>query len=154
MLQKGIPLIKNTTSQKWHPTWMASYNYIIGFLKYCQFSTLLIESTPTIRHIQESNKNITLEWKKLDFKNQWPWVWIIQQISEFPFKNHLAQSLANITFRHFFVRCVIFLKHHFLWVLYLSISGGVFLMCHFCKVSLLSNGIKGCHFCWVYLMVV
>ena len=27
-------------------------------------------------------------------------------------------------------------------------------MCHFCKVPLFSNGIKGCNFCWVYLMVV
>ena len=35
-----------------------------------------------------------------------------------------------------------------------SISGGVFVMCHFCKVPLFSNGIKGCDFCWVYLMVV
>ena len=40
------------------------------------------------------------------------------------------------------------------WVSYLSISGGAFFMCHFCKVPLFSNGIKGCHFCWVYPMVV
>ena len=34
-------------------------------------------------------------------------------------------------------------RHHFLWVLsYLSILGGVFVKCHFCKVPLFSNGIK------------
>ena len=27
-------------------------------------------------------------------------------------------------------------------------------MYHFCKAPLFSNDIKGCHFCWVYLMVV
>ena len=38
------------------------------------------------------------------------------------------------------------LRHHVFWVL--------FVICYFCKVSLFSNDIKGCHFCWVYLMVV
>ena len=61
--KKGTPLIKNAASQKLHPTWMASHKYL----------------PPTIRHPQESNKNITLEWEKLDFKIQWPWIWIIQQ---------------------------------------------------------------------------
>ena len=47
-----------------------------------------------------------------------------------------------------------FCETPFLCVSYLSISGGVFVMCHFCKAPLFSNDIKGCHFCWVYLMVV
>ena len=46
--KKGFPLIKNTTSQKWHPTWMASHKYIIGFLKYYQHPAN--RTYPTIRH--------------------------------------------------------------------------------------------------------
>ena len=35
--KKDIPIIKNTTSQQWHQTSMASHKYIIiGFLKYYQ----------------------------------------------------------------------------------------------------------------------
>ena len=33
------------------------------------------------------------------------------------------------------------LRHQFLWVSYLSISGGVFVMCNFCEVQLFSIGI-------------
>ena len=64
-----------------------------------------------------------------------------------PFKKSF--SLWHATFKHFFARYAIFVRHHFLWVLYLSILGGVFVICHFCKVPLFSNGIKGCFFCWV-----
>ena len=50
-------------------------------------------------------------------------------------------------FGHFFARCAIFVRHHFL--LYLSILGGALVMWHFCKVPLFTYGIKGCSFCWV-----
>ena len=54
-----------------------------------------------------------------------------------------------MTFEHFFARCAIFIRDHFLWLSYLSILSGVFVMCHFCIVPLFSNGIKGYFFCWV-----
>ena len=72
------------------------------------------------------------------------------------FKNSLLKitllSPRQITFGHFLARCAIFVRHHFMWVSYLSISGGVFVMCHFCEVSLFSNSIKGCFFCWMSLL--
>ena len=105
--------------------------------------------TPTIRHRRVkgislwSGKNSTLKSHDHEFE------------SYNKFKNSLTQlSTWQITFGHFFARCATFVRHHFLWMLYLPISGGVFLMCHFWKVPLFSNGIKGRHFCWVYLMVV
>ena len=67
------------------------------------------------------------------------------------------QSGKNSTLKfhdHKFPQGVPFLRHHFFGLPYLSISSGVFFMCHFCKVALFSNHIKECHFCWVYLMVV
>ena len=36
---------------------------------------------------------------------------------------------------------------------FLSILGEVFVMSHCCKVPLFSNGIKGCHFCWVQFLL-
>ena len=36
--------------------------------------------------------------------------------------------------------CAIFVRHHILWVLYLFILVGVFVVCHFCKDPLFSNG--------------
>ena len=75
--------------------------------------------------------------------------------SRIPFKNHIFQPLAINLRAFFFASCVIFLRNHFLWVSYLSISGGVFIMNHFCKVPLFSNSIKGYLFCWVpFLLVV
>ena len=54
--------------------------------------------------------------------------WIIQQIQEFHCENQSAQSLANrVIFAHFFASYAIFVRHHFFWVSYLSILGGVFL---------------------------
>ena len=58
-----------------------------------------------------------------------------------------------MTFGYFFASCTIFVRHHFLWASYLSVLGGVFVMCHFCQVTLFSNGIKGCFFCWVLLLM-
>ena len=53
---------------------------------------------------------------------------------------------------HNFVRKVCnFCKAPFFGLTYLSISSGVFVMCHFCKVELFSNGIKWCLFCLVDL---
>ena len=69
------------------------------------------------------------------------------------FKNSLLKitqfSPWQIISGYFFARSAIFGRHHFLWVSYLSISGGVFVMCHFCKVPLFSNRISVCLFCWV-----
>ena len=71
------------------------------------------------------------------------------------FKNSFLKifqlSSWQINFGHFVARCAIFVRHYFLWVLCLSISGGIFVMLHFCKVSLFSNGIKGwlSAQCWV-----
>ena len=135
----------NDISQKWHftTTLLASWSTT---------STLLIEPTLTIRHRRVigisfwSGKNSTL--KSDDHKSE----------SYNKFKSFLLKitqlSPWQITSGYFFPRCAIFVRHHFLWVSYFSISGGVFVMCQFCKVPLFSNDIKGCHFCWVYLMVV
>ena len=71
------------------------------------------------------------------------------------FKNSLFKitllSPWKITFGHFFsTGSAIFVRHHFLWVFsYLFILGRVFFICYFCKVSLFSNGTKGCLFCEV-----
>ena len=114
---------------------------------------------PTIRHRRV--KVMILEQKKLDFKSYEP-------ESYNRFRNSLLNSLGlwQITFPNFFTRCislesaifggVIFARCNFLWVPYLSISGGIFLLCYFCcvmryfcKVPLFSNDIMGCLFCWV-----
>ena len=59
------------------------------------------------------------------------------------FKIHSAQPLANKWLLGiFFAKCAIAVRHYFLWVLYLSILGGVFVMCHFCKVPLFTNALK------------
>ena len=74
--------------------------------------------------------------------------------------NKLKNSFLKITqlspwqiTEHFFARCVIFLRHHFLWASCLCTSGGVYIMCHFYKVPLFSNSIKGCLFCWVSFLL-
>ena len=54
-----------------------------------------------------------------------------------------------MTFGHFMARCAVFVRRNFLWVLYLPILGGVFVMCQFCKVPLFSNVIKQWFFCSV-----
>ena len=46
-----------------------------------------------------------------------------------------------------------FCKHHFLWVSYSSVSRGIFVMYHFCKVPLFSNSIKVSLFCWVSFLL-
>ena len=83
--------------------------------------------------------------------NQFSWFAVL--IQAFQLRLRLS-PFWQITSGHFFARCAIFARHHFLCVSYLSISGVVFVLCHFRKVPLFSNGIKGCHFCWVYGMVV
>ena len=120
---------------------------------HCWFSevatTNTLESIPKIKHRRIkgislwSEKNSTL--KSHDHESE----------SYNNFKNFLTQvSPWQTTFGYFFAICAIFVRHHFLWVSYLSISGEEFAMCHFCKLQLFSNGIKGCHICWVYMMVV
>ena len=135
----------NGISQKWYLT-------ITLLAFWSTTNTLLIEPTPTIRHRKVigislwSGKNSTL--KSHDHESE-PYN---------KFKNFLLKitqlSHWQITSGYFFARCAIFVRHHFLWVSYLSISGVVFVMCHFCKVPLFSNAIKWSHFCWVDKMVV
>ena len=126
---------KNDISQNWHLK-----TCIVGFLKYYQHPAN--RTFPTIRHKLE----------KLDLKIPWPWA-----ESHYKLKNSLSKiiqlSPSQITFGQFFARRAIFARHHFLWVLYLSILGRVFVMYHFCKVPLFSNGTKECFFCWVLFLL-
>ena len=154
VLQKGF-----SSYQKYHLTKMApnikgtspSHNYIIGFLKHYQHPA---NRTPTNIHrrvigISLLSRKIAT-WKSHDHVSE----------SYNIFKNSLSKitqlSHWQISFViwAFFRKMFHFCEDHFLWVPYLSISGGVFVMRTFYKVPLFSNGIKGCHFCWVYLMVV
>ena len=130
MLQKGYSTYQNIASQKWQHTQMGLHKNDISKL------TLLVFWSATHDHECESY---------IKFKNS---LLKITQLSHW-----------QITFGHFFTRCVILVRHNFLWKPYLSISGGVFVMCHFYKMPLFSKSIKGCffsgcHFCWVYLMVL
>ena len=135
-LAKMAPNI-NGISQKWHFT-----TTLLDF--WSTINTLLTETTFTIRHRRVigislwKGKNSTL--KSHDHESE-PYN---------KFKNFLLKitqlSPWQIISRHFFTSCVIFVRHQFLWVSYLFLSGGLFFMCHFCKVALFSNGIKGCPF--------
>ena len=92
------------------------------------------------RHLKSgnpANTKIRHKLEKLDFKIPWARVWIIQKIEEFPFKIHSAQPLG------IFYNVYHSYKAPFFRVSYLFILGGVFAMCHFCKVSLFLNYIKG-----------
>ena len=126
------------------------HNYITGFLKYYQHPA---NRTYPNNQTLEINRNVTTEQKNSTLKSH-----DHESESRNKFKNSLLKitqrSPQQITFGHFFARCAVFVRHHFLPMPHLSIPGGVFVMCHLCKVSLFPNGIKGCHFCWVYLMVM
>ena len=149
--KKGTHLIKNITSQKWHPTYMGSHKnwYLTTTLLafWCTTNTLLIEPTPEFSHRRvieislQSRKNSTFKsyYHKSESYNK--------------FRNFILK-VTQLSPWHFFASCAIFVRHHFLWVSHLSISGRVFVMSHFYKVTIILNSIKGCHFCWVYLMVV
>ena len=126
--------------QKWHPTWMASNNYIIGFLKHYQFNNLLIKPTPTIRYRRVirislwSGKNLTLKSNYHESEQY-------NKFKNFLLKITQAQSLANITFGHFFARCAIFVRHHFcgyhmclFQVEYLPCA--IFVRCHYFQMTL------------------
>ena len=64
------------------------------------------------------------------------------------FKKSLSSALGRQSLG-IYSQGVQFCKAPFFVVPYLSILGGVFVMCHFCKVPLFSHGFKGCFFCWV-----
>ena len=115
---------------------------------------MLIEPTPTVRHRKVigislwSEKTLTL--RSHDHESE-SYIY-----DKFNCKNYSAQCLANrVTLGDFFARCAILVRHHFLWVSYLSISGVVFVRCHFCKVPLFSKqmALKGAIFveclCWL-----
>ena len=143
-LAKTAPNI-NDISQKRHLT-----TTLLAF--WSTTNTLLIEPTPTIRHrrvieiLLSSRKNSTLKSHDHDSESY-------NKVENF-LLTITQLSLLQITSGHSFARCTIFVRHYFLWVSCLSISSGLSVMCHFCKVPLFSNGIKGCHLCWVYLMIV
>ena len=134
-------------SQKWHLT---TY-FILTTVFQSTTNTLLIEPNPTIRH---RLVKVRLVWSG---KNS------ILNSHDHESLNKCKNSVLKITqfipwqiiFGHFFAKVAIFVKHHFFSVSYLSVSGGVFVTCHFCKVPLFSNGFKGCLFWWVsYLLGV
>ena len=56
------------------------------------------------------------------------------------FKKSLSSALGK--------RSALFVRFNFLWVLYLSILGGVFVVCQFWKKSSFSYGIIGGFFRW------
>ena len=100
----GTPLIKNTTSQKWHPTQMTSHKNRISQLHYRNYPRL--KTTPTIKHRRTkwisawSGKNSAL--KSHDHESE-----LYKKI-----KNSLTQfSRWQTTFSHYLVRCSI--KDHF-----------------------------------------
>ena len=111
--KKRTPLFKNTTLQKWHPTSMASHNYFIGYLKYYQFKTLLIEQTLPIRHRKEiripfwTGRNLILK-PNVHESESW------STFKNFLLKiTHLNPWKIAITFGHFFARCVFFVRCHY-----------------------------------------
>ena len=111
-------------------------------LTMCIATPMLIEPTPTVRHRKVigislwSGKTLTL--RSHDHESE---SYIYDKLKKFLLKiTYSAQCLANrVTFGHFFARCAILVRHHFLWVSYLSISGVVFVTCHFYKVPLFSK---------------
>ena len=138
--KKNTPLIRNITSQKgtqhkWHLAKMASHKNDISKV-----------ATQLIQKLDTNWKNLTLKshehgsesYKKL--KNS--------------LSTHSAQPLG------IFYNVYHSYKAPFFRVSHLFILGGVFAMCHFCKVSLFLNYIKGyifyagCRFCWVYMMAL
>ena len=133
LLLSKKPPRKNDTLHKWRLT-----TTLLAF--WSTTNTLLIEPTPTIRHRRVigislwGGKNLTLKSYYHDSE------------SYNKFKNFFLK-ITQLNPWHYFASCAIFVRHHFLWLSYLSISGRVFVMCHFYEVPLFSNGIKGCHFC-------
>ena len=104
--KRGIPLIKNTTSQNWHPTSMAPHKNDISqkwhltkitshknsiskltLLVFCStiIGFLLIEPTATIRH---KLKNLIL--KSHDHRPE-----SCNKFKKFPFKNHSASGIFS-----------------------------------------------------------
>ena len=108
---------------------------------------LLVFSSTTNTLLIKPTVQLDTNWKNLILKSH-----DHGSESYYKFKNSLLKitqlSPWHVTFGHFVARCAIFVRHHFLWVSYLSILGGIFVKCHFRKVPLFSNGIKGCFFCW------
>ena len=146
LLLSRIPPNKNGTQHKWNLAKMTSHKIGISKLALLVFwstiNILLIE--PSLQ-LDTNWKNSI--WKSHDHGSE----------SHYKLKNSLSKiiqlSPSQITFGQFFARRAIFARHHFLWVLYLSILGRVFVMYHFCKVPLFSNGTKECFFCWVLFLL-
>ena len=128
---------------------MESRNYIIGFLNYQQHP---VNRTYTQDQTQESNKiSLSLVEKNSTLKSH-----DHESESCNKFKNVLLKitqlSPWQITFGHFFARCAIFVRHHFLWVSYLPIAGGVFscaifVRCHYFQIALKGAIFIGCISC-------
>ena len=122
MLQKG-----HFSYQKYHIAKMASHKYIIGVLKYYRFNTLLIETTPTIRHRTVtrvslwSGKNSTL--KSTDHESE----------SYNKFRNFLLKSFSSII-----GKCN-------LWAFFCKV-------CHFCKATVFV-GVRFVYLWWSICLV-
>ena len=150
VLQKG-----HSSYQKYHVAKMApningiSQNWYLTTLLafWSTTNTLVIEPNPAIRHRRVTGISLWSR-KNSTFKSHYH-----KSESYNKFKNFLLK-ISQLSPWHFFASCTIFVRHHFLWVSCLPISGRVFIMCHLYKVTIISNNIKGCHFRWVYLMVV
>ena len=143
LLLSKIPPLKNGTQHKWHLT-----TTLLAF--WSTTNTQPIEPTPTVWHRRVIGISL---WslKKSTLKSHGR-----ESESYKKLKNFLIKftQLSPWHFLAFLRKVCHFLRYHFLRVSYLSISGGVFVMCLFCKAPLFSNDIIGCQFCWVCLMVV
>ena len=139
-LAKMAPKINNGISQL----------ITVGFL-----NTRLIELTPTIRHSRVigislySGKNQTLKSDDHELESY-------NKLKKFLLKITQLSRPWQINFGNFFALHKVwrFYKAPFFMDATFVCFRGVFVMYHFCKVPLFSNGIKGCHFFYVYLMVV
>ena len=106
VLLSKIPPHKNGTQHKWHLIKTVPHKNGISKLTFLVFwsttNTLLIEPTLTIRHKLEKH-----DFKTYDHGSE----------SYNKFKNFSLKITDlnpwQITFWHFFTRCVIFVKHHF-----------------------------------------
>ena len=135
--------MKNTTLQKWHPTWMASHNSIIGFLKYYQFNTLQVEPTPTIRHRRVIRISLsTLKSNDHESKSYNKFKSFLLKITHLsPWLGIFSQGVP-VFWGTIFCACHICLFQ----VEYLPCA--IFVRCHF------QMTLKGVFFCLMYLMVV
>ena len=111
---------KNNISKKWHLE-----TYIISFLKY----------------YKDPAKILDTNWKNFILKSHDHGSKSYYKFNKF-LQNSLSSALGKWLLGIFFAKRAIAVRHYFLWVSYLPILGGVFVMCHVCKVPLFTNAVK------------